>query len=55
MYAIDFILVLLCFVYAAAVTYVLSTAGEIIIASNCIRPSSEAKWNAVSSGTLTFS
>jgi hypothetical protein len=29
MHAFDFILVLLCFVYAAAVTHVLSTAGEI--------------------------
>jgi hypothetical protein len=33
MHAYDFILVLLSFVYAAAVTHVLSTAGEIIIAS----------------------
>jgi hypothetical protein len=45
MHAFDFILVLLCFVYAAAVTvtYVLSTAGESIIASKRIRPGSEAK------------
>lgn len=33
MHAYDFILVLLSFVYAAAVTHLLSTAGEIIIAS----------------------
>ena len=37
MHAFDFILVLLSFVYAAAVTHVLSTAGEIIIASKRIR------------------
>ena len=37
MRAFDFILVLLSFVYAAAVTHVLSTAGEIIIASKRIR------------------
>jgi hypothetical protein len=43
MHAFDFILVLLCFVYAAAVTHVLSTAGEIIIASKRIRPALEAK------------
>jgi hypothetical protein len=43
MHAFDFILVLLCFVYAAAVTHVLSTAGEIIIASKRIWPGSEAK------------
>lgn len=35
--AYDFILVLLSFVYAAAVTHVLSTAGEIIIASKRVR------------------
>jgi hypothetical protein len=34
---IRFHLVLLSFVYAAAVTHVLSTAGEIIIASKRIR------------------
>jgi hypothetical protein len=33
MHAFDFILVLFSFVYAAAVTHVLSTAGEIIIAA----------------------
>jgi hypothetical protein len=33
MHAYDFILILFSFVYAAAVTHVLSTAGEIIIAS----------------------
>jgi hypothetical protein len=37
MHAFDFILVLLCFAYAAVVTHVLSTAGEIIIASKRIR------------------
>jgi len=37
MHAYDFILILLSFVYAAAVTHVLSTAGEIIIASKRIR------------------
>lgn len=37
MHAFDFILVLFSFVYAAAVTHVLSTAGEIIIASKRIR------------------
>jgi hypothetical protein len=37
MHAFDFILVLFSFVYAAAVTHVLSTAGEIIIASRRIR------------------
>ena len=42
-HAFDFILVLLCFVYAAAVTHVLSTAGEIIIASKRIQPGLEAK------------
>ena len=40
MHAFDFILVLFSFVYAAAVTHVLSTAGEIIIdsenATKCI-------------------
>lgn len=39
MHAYDFILVLFSFVYAAAVTHVLSTAGEIIIASKRVRPS----------------
>lgn len=39
MHAYDFILVLLSFVYAAAVTHVLSTAGEIIIASKRVRMS----------------
>lgn len=39
MRAFDFILVLFSFVYAAAVTHVLSTAGEIIIASKRIRVS----------------
>jgi hypothetical protein len=43
MHAFDFILVLLCFVYTAAVTHSLSTAGEIIIASKRIRPGLEAK------------
>jgi hypothetical protein len=38
MHAFDFILVLFSFVYAAAVTHVLSTAGETIIASERIRP-----------------
>lgn len=33
MHAYDFVLILFSFVYAAAVTHVLSTAGEIIIAS----------------------
>ena len=37
MHAYDFILILLSFVYAAAVTHVLSTAGEIIIASKRVR------------------
>ena len=37
MHAFDFILVLFSFVYAAAVTHVLSAAGEIIIASKRIR------------------
>ena len=37
MHAFDFILVLFSFVYAAAVTHVLSTAGEIIIASKRIQ------------------
>jgi hypothetical protein len=37
MHAFDFILVLFSFVYAAAVTHVLSTAGEIIIPSKRIR------------------
>jgi hypothetical protein len=37
MHAFDFILVLFSFVHAAAVTRVLSTAGEIIIASKRIR------------------
>jgi hypothetical protein len=37
MHAFDFILVLFSFVYAAAVAHVLSTAGEIIIASKRIR------------------
>ncbi len=37
MHAYDFILVLLSFVYAAAVTHLLSTAGEIIIASKRVR------------------
>ena len=39
MHAYDFILVLLSFVYAAAVTHLLSTAGEIIIASKRIHMS----------------
>jgi hypothetical protein len=39
MHAYDFILVLFSFVYAAAVTHVLATAGEIIIASKRVRPS----------------
>jgi hypothetical protein len=37
MHAFDFILLLLSFVYAAAVTHLLSTAGEIIIASRRVR------------------
>jgi hypothetical protein len=37
MHAYDFILILFSFVYAAAVTHVLSTAGEIIIASKRLR------------------
>ena len=37
MHAYDFILILFSFVYAAAITHVLSTAGEIIIASKRIR------------------
>ena len=37
MHAFDFILVLFSFVYAAAGTHVLSTAGESIIASKRIR------------------
>jgi len=37
MHPYDFILILLSFVYAAAVTHVLSTAGEIIIASRRLR------------------
>jgi hypothetical protein len=39
MHAYDFILVLFSFVYAAAVTHLLSTAGEIIIASRRVRVS----------------
>jgi len=38
-HAYDFILVLFSFVYAAAVTHILSTAGEIIIASKRVRSS----------------
>lgn len=37
MHAFDFILILLSFVYAAAITHLLSTAGEIIIAAKRIR------------------
>ena len=37
MHAYDFILILFSFVYAAAITHLLSTAGEIIIASKRIR------------------
>jgi hypothetical protein len=37
MHAFDFILILLSFVYAAAVTHMLSTVGEIIIASKRVR------------------
>ena len=37
MHTYDFILILFSFVYAAAVTHVLSTTGEIIIASKRIR------------------
>jgi hypothetical protein len=37
MHAYDFILILFSFVYAAAVTHVLSTAGEIIISSKRIQ------------------
>ncbi len=39
MHSYDFVLILLSFVYAAAITHVLSTAGEIIIASKRIRKS----------------
>ena len=39
MHAYDFILVLFSFVYAAAITHILSTAGEIIIASKRVRMS----------------
>jgi hypothetical protein len=45
MHAFDFILVLFSFVYAAAITHLLSTAGEIIIASKRVRLSwSNAGW-----------
>ena len=37
MHAFDFILVLFSFVYAAAITHILSVAGEIIIASKRVR------------------
>ena len=37
MHAYDFILILFSFVYAAAITHLLSTAGEIIIASKRVR------------------
>jgi hypothetical protein len=37
MHAYDFVLILYSFVYAAAVTHILSTAGEIIIASKRVR------------------
>jgi hypothetical protein len=37
MHAYDFILVLFSFVYAGAITHILSTAGEIIIASKRVR------------------
>src|SRR5262245_13775840 len=37
MHAYDFVLILFSFVYAAAVTHILSTAGEIIIASKRVR------------------
>jgi hypothetical protein len=37
MHAYDFILILLSFVYAAAVTQLLSTVGEITIASKRLR------------------
>ena len=39
MHAYDFILILFSFVYAAAITHILSTAGEIIIAAKRIRMS----------------
>ena len=39
MHAYDFILILFSFVYAAAVTHLLSAAGEIIIASKRVRTS----------------
>src|SRR5262245_59966239 len=39
MHAYDFILLLFSFVYAAAVTHILSTAGEIIIASKRVKMS----------------
>ena len=48
MHAFDFILVLFSFVYAAAVTHLISTAGEIIIASKRIRLSGfNAGWMLV--------
>jgi hypothetical protein len=37
MHAYDFILILFSFVYAAAITHILSTAGEIIIAAKRVR------------------
>jgi hypothetical protein len=37
MHAFDFVLILFSFVYAAAVTHILSAAGEIIIASKRVR------------------
>jgi hypothetical protein len=37
MHAFDFVLVLFSFVYAAAITHQLSTAGEVIIAAKRIR------------------
>ena len=48
MHAFGFILVLLSFVYAVAVTHVLSTAGEIIIASKRSRLS----WFKDSAGNI---
>jgi hypothetical protein len=48
MHAFDFILVLFSFVYAAAITHLLSTAGEIIIAAKRIRLSwFNAGWMSV--------
>ena len=50
MHAYDFILVLLSFVYAAAITHILSTAGELIIASKRYRNRGALHQNAVGAG-----